>query len=40
MIDQLGQGAWDVAKRGFEEAEERTAIRLTRAIKALPGGAK
>jgi hypothetical protein len=38
LIDQLGQGAWDVAKAAFEDAEERNAIRLVRAVRTLTEG--
>jgi hypothetical protein len=37
LMDPLGQGAWDVAKAAFEEAEERSVIRVVRAIQELLG---
>ena len=39
LMDTLGQGAWDVAKAAFEDAEERNVIRLVRAIRTLTGKA-
>jgi hypothetical protein len=35
VMQPLSQGAWDVAKVAFEEAEERTVIRLVRAFQEL-----
>ncbi len=38
LMDTLGQGAWDVAKAAFEDAEERNAIRIVRAVRTLTEG--